>query len=153
VRPKSRRVCENATRTDRDRLSGAGAPPERSDRQPRAPAASATDTGADDRPEEGGDDISGMLAAIDDDGRRMLGAIEASIVTEFAVRIATARQQTPRQQLAAMLIALKLAQRAALHGAREQAKGEIHGRRAAVTRDRSRPKRAAGSRGLDRGPR
>ena len=101
---------------------------------------------------ESGDDLSPMLAAIGDDGQRMLGAIEASIVTDFAIRIATARQQTPRQQLAAMLAALKLAQRAALNAARALAKGEIQGRRAAVMRDRRQPKRVAGNRGLDQGP-
>lgn len=101
---------------------------------------------------ESGDDLSPMLAAISDDGQRTLSAIEASIVTDFAIRIATARQQTPRQQLAAMLAALKLAQRAALNAARAQAKLEIQGRRAAIMRDRRRPKRAAGNRGLDQGP-
>jgi hypothetical protein len=143
-------VSASATRTDRDRPAGAGAASERFDRQPRAPVGGGNPVAED------GDDLAPLLAGISDDGRRMLGAIEASLITEFAVRIATARQQAPRHELAAMLAALKLAQRAALAAARQLAKAEIQGRRAAVMRDRRRPReprRAHGNRGLDRGPR
>ena len=84
----------------------------------------------------------------------MLAVIEAAIVLNFAIRVATARAQAPRRELAAMIAALKLAQRAELTAARQWVKAEIMGRRSAAIRDRCQPvRRALGSRGLDRGPR
>ena len=135
-------------RTDRDRPLDAGVASERSDRHPRHPI------GAENGVTEGGDALAPMLAAISDDGQRMLVAIEAGILLDFAIRIATARHQAPRHELAAMIAALKLAQRAALIAVRQRVKAEITGRRSAAIRDRRQPVRLAlGNRGLDRGPR
>ncbi|HQT46942.1 MAG TPA: hypothetical protein PLY97_06940 [Acidocella sp.] len=68
----------------------------------------------------------------------MLAVIEAGIVLNFAIRVATARQQVPRRELAAMIAALKLSQRAELTAASQRVKAEIMGRRKAVRRDRRR---------------
>lgn len=120
------------TRTDRDRPSDAGEASERSDRHPH------TGIGTENGAAEEGDDLAPVLAAIGDDGRRMLAVIEAGIVLNFAIRVATARQQVPRRELAAMIAALKLSQRAELTAASQRVKAEIMGRRKAVRRDRRR---------------
>jgi hypothetical protein len=85
-----------------------------------------------------GESAGAVLADIGDEVGRKLIAIEAGIAADYALRMIGARRSTPRQELAAMLAALKLARRAALMAARQCAKAEIEGRRAAVTRDRSR---------------
>jgi hypothetical protein len=85
-----------------------------------------------------GESAGALLAGIGDEVGRKLIAIESGIAADYALRMIGARRSTPRQELAAMLAALKLARRAALMAARQCAKAEIQGRRAAVTRDRSR---------------
>jgi hypothetical protein len=87
-----------------------------------------------------GESAGAVLADIGDEVGRKLIAIESGIAADYALRMIGARRSSPRQELAAMLAALKLARRAALMAARQCAKAEIQGRRAAVTRDRSGPR-------------
>jgi hypothetical protein len=117
-RPTFHEAVQAATTRQRDPLSAARPSP-----SPPAP--------------ENADNLDPLLAAIAEDVQHTLALQRSSITAEFSNRLHHARRHAPRHELAAIVVALRQAKRAALTAAAQHAAAALLGRRRTAITERA----------------
>lgn len=92
------------------------------------PGTTAAESSADVGSDGTADELSGLMEAIAREVQGHAAVVCAGIAADFATKISQARKSLPRDQVAAAVIALKQAKKAAVRFVRESAALEITGR-------------------------
>lgn len=89
--------------------------------------------------------IGPALAAISDEGSRILAAVTADLAIASEAAMREVRRRTPKSDVAGLIALMRQARQAMLGAARRQIMNETAGRQAALVRSkRSRPQRSHG---------